>query len=345
MPPPPPNLQPEHRAQHDDGPVRHKVSAAKGPSASGIGEHSPKSKGTEAASGLDTTACKQEDHLVRNAAIAAGAFAALLVVFIAIPELMRDTWESHNAGRISAELEEAGRLQQSDPSAALKVYDEVLAGAKQHKITDERLSKKLADAESSRTALYQQAQEKMRAQEAERQRQSAEAIAEAEKREGEANPTMVLLRQVQEKIRAEDADADLRIEEQGRKNAAKRAEAESRATAVATVFWLAVIGLIGLAIGVAVYRLRTWTPEQWAAFKEARRVEQLGRPNRALFCPHCQATGFVRAKPIVQKQGISGAKATGALLTGGVSMLATGLSRKENKTQAHCDKCGSTWVF
>jgi hypothetical protein len=75
--------------------------------------------------------------------------------------------------------------------------------------------------------------------------------------------------------------------------------------------------------------------------------EQLkwGVKNSMLVCPHCQTTGNVRTKPIVQKSGISGAKATGAVLTGGISILATGLSQKENKTQAHCDKCGSTWVF
>jgi hypothetical protein len=45
------------------------------------------------------------------------------------------------------------------------------------------------------------------------------------------------------------------------------------------------------------------------------------------------------------KRGISGGKATGAVLTGGVSMLATGLSRKEAATKATCGNCGSRWVF
>jgi hypothetical protein len=60
-------------------------------------------------------------------------------------------------------------------------------------------------------------------------------------------------------------------------------------------------------------------------------------------CPHCQTKGTVRMKPGLVKAGISGAKATGAILTGGVSLLATGLSRKENVTQAHCVNCGVTW--
>jgi DNA-directed RNA polymerase subunit RPC12/RpoP len=64
-----------------------------------------------------------------------------------------------------------------------------------------------------------------------------------------------------------------------------------------------------------------------------------------MVCPHCQTRGRVTTQSIWQKKGISGGKATGALLTGGVSMLATGLSRKEAATRATCGNCGSRWVF
>jgi hypothetical protein len=64
-----------------------------------------------------------------------------------------------------------------------------------------------------------------------------------------------------------------------------------------------------------------------------------------ILCPHCQTKGKVRTKQIKQKVGVSGAKATGAILTGGVSLLATGLSRKQQVTQARCGKCGSSWQF
>ena len=70
-----------------------------------------------------------------------------------------------------------------------------------------------------------------------------------------------------------------------------------------------------------------------------------GPVNRVMICPHCQMKGRVHAKPVNRKKGISGVKATGALLTGGLSILATGLSRKEGLTQTHCDNCGSTWDF
>ncbi len=72
---------------------------------------------------------------------------------------------------------------------------------------------------------------------------------------------------------------------------------------------------------------------------------QHGPVNAQMICPHCQSRGTVRTKRIAQKKGISGGKATAAVLTGGVSILATGLSRKEAATEAHCDNCGSTWYF
>lgn len=62
-------------------------------------------------------------------------------------------------------------------------------------------------------------------------------------------------------------------------------------------------------------------------------------------CPHCQSRGVVHTKKVTQKKGVSGGKATAAVLTGGLSMLATGLSRKEALTEAHCVNCGATWHF
>ncbi len=70
-----------------------------------------------------------------------------------------------------------------------------------------------------------------------------------------------------------------------------------------------------------------------------------GHINTHMNCPHCNCQGKVRTKPISQKKGISGGKATAALMTGGISLLATGLARKEIVTQAHCMKCTNTWFF
>jgi hypothetical protein len=68
-----------------------------------------------------------------------------------------------------------------------------------------------------------------------------------------------------------------------------------------------------------------------------------GLVNPAMVCPHCQTRGQVRTKRVKVKGGISGGKATGAVLTAGVSILATGLSKKSKVTQAHCDACAVTW--
>jgi len=65
----------------------------------------------------------------------------------------------------------------------------------------------------------------------------------------------------------------------------------------------------------------------------------------SMVCPHCQKRGSVITKKIKRKKGISGAKATGAILTLGWSLLAMGLSRKEEETEAHCNACGATWHF
>ena len=70
------------------------------------------------------------------------------------------------------------------------------------------------------------------------------------------------------------------------------------------------------------------------------------RPGAAqILCPHCQVRGRVVTKRVKVKHGISGGKATGALLTGGKSLWMTGLSRKETATQATCGNCHVTWMI
>lgn len=73
--------------------------------------------------------------------------------------------------------------------------------------------------------------------------------------------------------------------------------------------------------------------------------EKYGKINPVMVCPHCQTKGKVRTKSIEKKVGISGGKATAAVLTAGWSLPATGLSRTEGVTQAHCDECNNTWSF
>jgi hypothetical protein len=78
---------------------------------------------------------------------------------------------------------------------------------------------------------------------------------------------------------------------------------------------------------------------------DRRRKFQWGQLNTAMICPHCQTRGTVRTASETRKAGVSGGKATAALLTGGTSLLLTGLSRNQQVTQAHCDNCNSTWNF
>ena len=74
------------------------------------------------------------------------------------------------------------------------------------------------------------------------------------------------------------------------------------------------------------------------------------RKNRAMIgnrpemvCPHCGKNGTVSTKGIKRKDGISGGKATLAILSGGFSLLATGLSRKKHGTVARCANCEVVW--
>lgn len=60
-------------------------------------------------------------------------------------------------------------------------------------------------------------------------------------------------------------------------------------------------------------------------------------------CPHCDAVGYITTSEVKVKQGVSGGKATAAVMTAGFSMLATGLSRKQKVTQCKCGKCGMAW--
>jgi hypothetical protein len=80
-------------------------------------------------------------------------------------------------------------------------------------------------------------------------------------------------------------------------------------------------------------------------FRRYLRWTAYGYRNSRVVCHGCQQTGYVRTKLVRRKMGISGAKATGAILTGGLSLLATGLSRKESVTQAKCDACDCGWDF
>jgi len=116
------------------------------------------------------------------------------------------------------------------------------------------------------------------------------------------------------------------------------------------LFILLVFAAIGIASSEAEQsRVAKMTPAQRKTHKEKKvedsRTAIHGQKNEALLCPHCGEKGGVRTKPIDMKKGVSGAKATGALLTGGVSLLATGLSRKEKLTKTHCDLCQSDWIF
>lgn len=97
---------------------------------------------------------------------------------------------------------------------------------------------------------------------------------------------------------------------------------------------------------VALLRMSPEEKEEYLAKKKDKeRTGKYGYISPRMICPHCHEKNCVRTTKVTQKKGISGGKATGAVLTGGLSVLATGLSRKEAATAAHCDNCNNNWVF
>lgn len=102
----------------------------------------------------------------------------------------------------------------------------------------------------------------------------------------------------------------------------------------AAVFWVAIIA------GLVWALFHAFDPQrirEQAAIKAAKDAE--------IVCSLCNKRGYVRTDPATVKQGIDGTKATFALLTGGLTLLATGLSQRNSATRATCSNCGSTWTF
>jgi hypothetical protein len=64
----------------------------------------------------------------------------------------------------------------------------------------------------------------------------------------------------------------------------------------------------------------------------------------SIVCAFCHEAGNVTTRAVKVKRGVSGAKATGAVLTGGLSVVGTGLSRKQEATELRCSGCGMVSV-
>lgn len=70
---------------------------------------------------------------------------------------------------------------------------------------------------------------------------------------------------------------------------------------------------------------------------EQRQAREEGQ--KKIKCQFCQETGFVTIAIVPRKKGISGTKATGAVLTGGMSVILTGLSQRGQVAQLTCSNC------
>jgi hypothetical protein len=103
-----------------------------------------------------------------------------------------------------------------------------------------------------------------------------------------------------------------------------------------SMMWLTIYGA-AIILVLTIILLIVLSPEQ--------KTEAFwGKQMSMLKCPHCGTTGSVRANQTTVKSGISGAKATAAILTSGASLPVTGLSSKHKATQLTCHFCKMTWT-
>ena len=77
--------------------------------------------------------------------------------------------------------------------------------------------------------------------------------------------------------------------------------------------------------------------KQVEANKESYRLEK--ERFARLHCRHCNTSGYCTVDTTRVKQGISGGKATAAILTGGFSLLLTGLAKKNEVQIVSCSHC------
>jgi hypothetical protein len=81
----------------------------------------------------------------------------------------------------------------------------------------------------------------------------------------------------------------------------------------------------------------------WLAWKMYQAQHAGDGPNEQIVCPHCHTQGSVSVTSTQRKKGLSGGKAAGGLMTGGASILATGLSRKQWVKHLRCENCKMEW--
>ena len=113
--------------------------------------------------------------------------------------------------------------------------------------------------------------------------------------------------------------------------------------------FLTVTLTLGLIVTVLVFTLVTkhyvWFAGEILMIAIFHSLTEGATPNEHIVCPHCKTKGKTFTRSIEATKGISGGKAVAGLLTGGLSILAVGISRHESQTECRCGQCGSIWHF
>lgn len=93
----------------------------------------------------------------------------------------------------------------------------------------------------------------------------------------------------------------------------------------------AAVSVVGVAWGLVI-----------ASRRGQEQRSQIARASK-MTCQHCRTSGSISAKPVTVKDGISGGRAAAGVVTGGASVLVTGLSQRKNQLRYVCGTCGGSW--
>ena len=66
---------------------------------------------------------------------------------------------------------------------------------------------------------------------------------------------------------------------------------------------------------------------------------------KEMVCPHCQTKGSVTTRKVLSRPSAAGDVGALAILTAGLSLLGSWLSRQQAVTQAWCGHCGVSWTI
>jgi hypothetical protein len=74
--------------------------------------------------------------------------------------------------------------------------------------------------------------------------------------------------------------------------------------------------------------------------------DEPGAGDTEIICPHCRSQGLVTTKRVkIKVKGVSKGRVATAVVLSPITLLMTGISRKQVVTRATCGNCHTTWTI